>query len=303
MISMSDENEGTITSDVEIRDLEGRLGEETDRMLKLYEAYDQQQKEIVNFKAEIEVLSKEIVDREIEKESLESLLNEKDNRIRELELKSSKSSKQVEHLEPELAKMEEKFSREKSRLGKVFNIAEELDNDLRLAVSEMRARDDWYVSHMALFEDLNKAIKERYEMIELAVEAERKSQHLQRAISERMDEMIEVRAAEMTIEEAESTESSGEEEADADADTDADADADAEESTGEASEDESGDEPAGDESDDSTAAASTEEVESASEDSEEEKVETDANESEESSPAKPAPAADWGDDIDPWSDA
>jgi hypothetical protein len=125
-------------------------------------------------------------------------------------MKASKSSKQVEHLEPELQKMEEKFSREKDRLGKVFSIAEELDNDLRLAVIELQTRDDWYMEHMSLFEDLNKAIKRRYEMIEAAAEAERQSQHMGRAIAERMDEMVEARAAEMTLEEAsgiESTES------------------------------------------------------------------------------------------------
>ena len=85
-------------------------------------------------------------------------------------MKATKADKRVEHLEPALQTMEEKYSREKDRLGKVFGIAEELDNDLKLAVSEMKARDDWYVAHMTLFEDLNKAIKERYEMIERAVE-------------------------------------------------------------------------------------------------------------------------------------
>jgi hypothetical protein len=98
--------------------------------------------------------------------------------------------------------MEEKFAREKDRLGKVFSIAEELDNDLRLAVVELQSRDGWYMSHMALFEDLNKAIKLRYEMIEKAVEAERESQHMNRAITDRMDELVEARAAEMTLEEA-----------------------------------------------------------------------------------------------------
>jgi hypothetical protein len=98
--------------------------------------------------------------------------------------------------------MEEKFAREKDRLGKVFSIAEELDNDLRLAVVELQTRDEWYMSHMSLFEDLNKAIKRRYEMIEAAAEAERQSQHMGRAITERMDEMVEARAAEMTLNEA-----------------------------------------------------------------------------------------------------
>lgn len=201
---------GTITPETQIKELTEKLEEETDRLLKLYAAYEQQEAELRDTKAEVEVLEKEIVEREIEKESLEALLTEKDARIRDLEMKASKSSKQVEHLEPELQKMEEKFTREKDRLGKVFSIAEELDNDLRLAVVELNTRDEWYMAHMSLFEDLNKAIKRRYEMIEAAAEAERQSQHMGRAIAERMEEMVEARAAEMTMEEAteiESTES------------------------------------------------------------------------------------------------
>ena len=194
---------GTITPETQIKDLEERLSEETDRLLKLYAAYEQQEKELLDTKAEIEVLEKEIVEREITKEGLEALLAEKDVRIRDLELKASKTSNQVEHLEPELQKMEEKYAREKDRLGKVFSIAEELDNDLRLAVVELKTRDEWYMAHMSLFEDLNKAIKQRYDLIESAVESERQSQHMGRAISERMEEMVEARAAEMTIEEAE----------------------------------------------------------------------------------------------------
>jgi chromosome segregation ATPase len=218
---------GTITPETQIKDLTERLEEETDRLLKLYAAYEQQEKELLDTKAEVEVLEKEIVDREIEKEGLQALLAEKDARMRDIELKASKTGKQVEHLEPELQKMEEKFAREKDRLGKVFSIAEELDNDLRLAVVELQSRDGWYMSHMALFEDLNKAIKLRYEMIEKAVEAERESQHMNRAITDRMDELVEARAAEMTLEEAseiDATESASAAETTEEADDDADDD-------------------------------------------------------------------------------
>jgi len=265
---MSDEDGGTVTTEVQLKECNERLSEESERLLKLYDAYEIQEKESVNLKAEIEVLEKEIVEREIEKEGLEGLLDEKDHRLRELELRAAKSSKQVDFLEPELQKMEEKFTREKERLGKVFNIAEELDNDLRLAVSEMKARDDWYVAHMALFEDLNKAIKERYELIEKAVEAERKSQHMQRAIEERMTEMVDARAAEMTIGEAESIHSSPEETDEAESDEEESAPA------------EDNEEPA----EETTA------------------DDTPAEESTEESDAKPAPAADWGDDVDPWAE-
>lgn len=195
--------EGTVTPEIRIQQLEEQLATETDRLQKLFAAYEAVEKELFDARTENEVLEKEIIEREIEKETQEALLNEREIRVRELELRAVKAGKQVEHLKPELEKMEEKYSREKDRLGKVFGIAEELDNDLRLAVSEMKARDDWYVDHMQIFEDLNKAIKQRYDMIERAVEAERKSQHMSRAFTERMDDMVEARAADMTIEEAE----------------------------------------------------------------------------------------------------
>ena len=73
-------------------------------------------------------------------------------------------------------------------------------------MTEMKARDDWYVDHMQIFEDLNKAIKERYEMIERAVESERKSQHMSRAFTERVEEMVQARSEEMAQEEAASAE-------------------------------------------------------------------------------------------------
>ena len=59
---------------------------------------------------------------------------------------------------------------------------------------------------MQIFEDLNKAIKERYEMIERAVESERKSQHMSRAFTERVEEMVQARSEEMAQEEAASAE-------------------------------------------------------------------------------------------------
>ena len=49
-------------------------------------------------------------------------------------------------------------------------------------------------------------------MIEAAAEAERQSQHMGRAITERMEEMVEARAAEMTLEEASEIESVEDEE-------------------------------------------------------------------------------------------
>ncbi|MEE2811883.1 MAG: hypothetical protein VX627_02500 [Candidatus Thermoplasmatota archaeon] len=193
---MSDDGDdaGTLTPEVRMRQMEERLADETERLVKLYDAYEQQEKEIVALRAEIEVLEKDGVDKAIEIASGEDRIKEKNNRIEDLEKAGALAKTKVETLEPALEKMEERFTREKERLARVFEIAEELDGDLRLAVAEMKARDDWYVSHMQVFEDLNRAIKTRYEMIENAVEAERKSAHMKRAIRDQFEEAEQARA-------------------------------------------------------------------------------------------------------------
>ena len=212
VVNMSGDDEGTVTPELRVRQLEEELSQQIERGTKVYSAFEQAEKEIVQLKAEIEVLEKEVIDKEIEREGLEQLLGEKDHRIRDLELSGAKRGKQVDHLEPELEKMEEKFTREMERLTRVFEIAEELDNDLRLAVAELKARDDWYVDHMRVFEDLNAAIKRRYEMIEAAVDAERKSQHMQRAFNEKLQEAMDARSEE-AAEDAEAAEAAAEVEA------------------------------------------------------------------------------------------
>lgn len=205
---MTDEA-GTVSPDLRIRQLEEDLLKEKDRLDKLYTGYMELQKEVEEKTAVIDVLEKEAIDKEIELEGLDSLLSGKDSRIRGLELDGAKSGKRVEHLEPELEKMEEMYTRESARLGRVFEVAEDLDEALRVAKAELSTRDDWYVQHMQVFEDLNEAIKTRYDMIDSAIEAIREQELKQATFRERMDEALEAAAE-------------SEEEADGDDDDDSD---------------------------------------------------------------------------------
>jgi chromosome segregation ATPase len=190
---MTDEA-GTVSPDLRIRQLEEDLLKEKDRLDKLYTGYMELQKEAEEKAAVIDVLEKEAIDKEIEIEGIDSLLSEKDSRIRGLELDGAKSGKRVEHLEPELEKMEEMYTRESARLGRVFEVAEDLDEALRVAKAELSTRDDWYVQHMQVFEDLNEAIKTRYDMIDSAIEAIREQELKQATFRERMDEALEAAA-------------------------------------------------------------------------------------------------------------
>tara|TARA_B100000945_G_scaffold318030_1_gene322002 strand:- start:3889 stop:4524 length:636 start_codon:yes stop_codon:yes gene_type:complete len=204
---MSDE-EVNDSPDLQIRQLEEDLTKEKDRLEKLYAGYTALKDTSDEKDATIDVLERQMIDKEIEMEGLQELLSDKDNRIRDLELDGAKNSQRVKHLEPELQKMEEMYSRESARLGRVFEVAEDLDEALRVAKAQLTARDDWYAQHMRLFEDLSQAIQTRYDMIDTAIEAIREQELKQATFRERMDETLEAAAdaaEEMVKEAAEET--------------------------------------------------------------------------------------------------
>ena len=211
---MSDEDIND-SPELRIRQLEEDLIKEKDRLEKLYAGYTALKDASDEKDATIDVLERQMIDKEIEMEGLQELLSDKDNRIRDLELDGAKNSQRVKHLEPELQKMEEMYSRESARLGRVFEVAEDLDEALRVAKGQLTARDDWYAQHMRLFEDLSQAIQTRYDMIDAAIEAIREQELKQATFRERMDEVLDAAAdaaEEMAEEAAEESEEEPEEE-------------------------------------------------------------------------------------------
>lgn len=191
------EEDSTVSPDLRIRQLEEDLLKEKDRLEKLYAGYTALKDAADEKDATIDVLERQMIDKEIEMEGMQELFSEKDVRIRDLELDGAKNSQRVKHLEPELQKMEEMYTRESARLGRVFEVAEDLDESLRVAKGQLNARDDWYAQHMKLFEDLSTAIQTRYDMIDSAIEAIREQELKQATFRERMDEALEAAGDEL----------------------------------------------------------------------------------------------------------
>ncbi|MDG1536235.1 MAG: hypothetical protein P8Q45_03325 [Candidatus Thalassarchaeaceae archaeon] len=191
------EEDSTVSPDLRIRQLEEDLVKEKDRLEKLYAGYTALKDAADEKDATIDVLERQMIDKEIEMEGMQELFSEKDVRIRDLEIDGAKNSQRVKHLEPELQKMEEMYTRESARLGRVFEVAEDLDEALRVAKGQLNARDDWYAQHMKLFEDLSTAIQTRYDMIDSAIEAIREQELKQATFRERMDEALEAAGDEL----------------------------------------------------------------------------------------------------------
>ena len=190
-----------------IRDLEQQASKDKEALDKLLVAYQAQEADISEMKAQVETLNRELIDKETEKEGINNLLTNLRSQKDEMEVELAKANTKIPFLESKLEKTEEMLEREKARLGQVLTVAEEIDESNQAAQSELAARDDWYVQHMQLFEDLSDAIQTRHDMIDRAISTAKEIQSKQASFQEQKQAVIE-EIKDMASEE-ESTESEG----------------------------------------------------------------------------------------------
>ena len=190
-----------------IRDLEQQASKDKEALDKLLVAYQAQEADISEMKAQVETLNRELIDKETEKEGINNLLTNLRSQKDEMEVELAKANTKIPFLESKLEKTEEMLEREKARLGQVLTVAEEIDESNQAAQSELAARDDWYVQHMQLFEDLSDAIQTRHDMIDRAISTAKEIQSKQESFQEQKQAVIE-EIKDMASEE-ESTEQEG----------------------------------------------------------------------------------------------
>ena len=174
-----------------IRDLEQQAAKDKEALDKLLVAYQAQEADIAEMKAQVETLNRELIDKETEKEGINNLLNNLRRQKDEMEVELAKANTKIPFLESKLDKTEEMLEREKARLGQVLTVAEEIDESNQAAQSELAARDDWYVQHMQLFEDLSDAIQTRHDMIDRAISTAKEIQSKQESFQEQKQAVIE----------------------------------------------------------------------------------------------------------------
>jgi len=174
-----------------IRDLEQQAGKDKEALDKLLVAYQAQEADIAEMKAQVETLNRELIDKETEKEGINNLLSNLRRQKDEMELELAKANTKIPFLENKLDKTEEMLEREKARLGQVLTVAEEIDESNQAAQAELAARDDWYVQHMQLFEDLSDAIQTRHDMIDRAISTAKEIQSKQESFQEQKQAVIE----------------------------------------------------------------------------------------------------------------
>jgi chromosome segregation ATPase len=141
---------------------------ERERLAKLWDAYEQQEKEVGTLKNRIALLERELNEKARIVKSLKDVLEARDRENRELEIETTSLRGDKATHEPKFNELQSSLRVEKERFAKLFKLAEELDGELRTARDEIQARDEWFRIHIDSLRGIGKAIEERDRMVEAA---------------------------------------------------------------------------------------------------------------------------------------
>ncbi|MFO8050322.1 MAG: helix-hairpin-helix domain-containing protein [Thermoplasmatota archaeon] len=144
-------------------DDELRLAKE--RLMKLWDAYESQEKEMAAAKARINDLEEKQKDKERVIETLRELVDQKDNELRKQELKVSSLEKETADQKERLEELSNSLNMERSRYKKLFVITQELERDVEDLTKELEGRDRWFRDNLSFFEELPARMGNRLEMV------------------------------------------------------------------------------------------------------------------------------------------
>ena len=135
--------------DEQMAQLENSLGLEQQRLEKLWDAYEQQEKDLNASLDRINILESEIETKETMISSLQELLTERDAKLRQLEVERQRQGKIEAEYEPRIKKMDDTISDQTEKYERLLSITQEMEDELDLARQSLHARDNWFNSNVS----------------------------------------------------------------------------------------------------------------------------------------------------------
>jgi len=147
-------------------DYEAAYYKEQERLAKLWDAYEEQVEVIQELEKKIRELKKEIEEKDTTIENLEELLSQRDEKIREYEKEIVVLKKKQEKYEPHISELEAQLDEEREKVVKLFELSQDLQDELNLAKDALKARDSWFVENIQHLENMCQTIEERKKILQ-----------------------------------------------------------------------------------------------------------------------------------------
>ncbi len=141
---------------------------ERQRLAQLWDAYEDQEKEVNHLKDQVHQLKDTLDEKERIIRSLKEVLQTRDTENREIhiELTALRSERTV--WDPKVKELEQLVLLQQVQFAKLYKVAEDLDLELKEARGQIESRDRWYKKNILVMGNIKRAMDEREDMIESA---------------------------------------------------------------------------------------------------------------------------------------
>ncbi len=151
---------------------EETTSKERKRLIKLWEAYEKQEKEYSEALKKILSLEKKLREEKKMKTSLRQLIEDKNREIMELELKNTSLNTDLNEMRPQVEESGRLLAESKKRYAKLYALTEEVEEELERTRREVAARDLWFKENISNLERLKRSLDDRRLLIEQAEKGE-----------------------------------------------------------------------------------------------------------------------------------
>jgi hypothetical protein len=144
---------------------EKEFGRDQERLAKLWDAYENQERELDLAMKKISDLENKIKEYDRITDTLKNVIEARDKEIRDLEIKVVSLEEEATRYQPQIDELTRLYKDEKERYSKLFVITEELEEELASTKKELEIRDLWFKNNIGVLTNLSKSIRDRDMMI------------------------------------------------------------------------------------------------------------------------------------------
>ena len=132
---------------------------EQERLAKLWDAYQIQEKALKEAADSIRSLETDQELKNKEVQSLSEMVEKRDKELREMEREVVNLQKITADYKPKLESCETSLKKEKDKLAKLYDIAQEMEEEIGLKSKALEQRDNWFLEHFSFFEGVGDVLK------------------------------------------------------------------------------------------------------------------------------------------------
>ena len=138
---------------------------ERERLAKLWDAYEIQERELAEAKEKIRVLEQELEEKVTMLDTLKGVIEARDKDVRDVEVKLAALEKMHSKCGGKTEEMGKELDRANERFTKLYAIAEEMENELKDVRKKLQLRDEWFKDNIDIIKRMVKSIEERESLI------------------------------------------------------------------------------------------------------------------------------------------